>query len=297
MAYSFNDVVTKRQSRFFILSIIVSIILSLAAMVSYFSGFSNILTGLVNIVVYPINSCADYISEKITNTGKYFGDIAALKEENIRLKEENNSLKKDNAVTDALRAENEQLYSYLELKREYTKFELVNSKIISKGSGNFISTFTIDKGTVHGVKKNMPIITSRGIIGIVTEEGPLTSKGITLISRNSSVGVYLSESGATGILRGDYALSIEGKCKITGLSTDSEVQIGDSVLTNGLGEIYPRDLNVGTVTEIVKDSNSQTLTLIVTPSCDLVNEDMVMVITDYERTYEAPSENGNTKEQ
>ena len=291
MAYSINDVVTKRQARFFVLSIIVSVILSLAALISYFSGFSNILTGLVNIVVYPINSCADYISSKITDAGNYFGDIAALKEENLRLKEENNSLAKDNATMDALRAENEQLYSYLELKREYTKLSLVNSRIISKGSGNFLSTFTIDKGTMHGVKKNMPIITSKGIIGIVIEEGPVTSRGITLISRNSSVGVYIASTGATGILRGDYELSLAGKCKITGLPGDTKVQIGDSVVTSGAGEIYPGGLSVGTVTEIAKDPNSQTLTLIVTPSCDLVNEESVMVITDYERTYQLDESN------
>lgn len=286
MAYNINDVATKRQSRFYILSIAVSVLLSLAALVSYYSGFSNILTGVVNIIVYPVNSCTSFVSEKIMSVGNYFGDIAKLKEENLRLKAENNSLYKEMATVDAIKAENEQLYAYLELKREYNKLSLVNSRIISKGSGNFLSTFTIDKGTAHGVKKNMPIITSNGIIGIVIEEGPLTSRGITLISHNASVGVYLARTGAPGILRGDYKLSTEGKCKIAGLPVDTDVKIGDPVLTSGTGEIYPRDLSVGTVTEILKDSNTQTLTLVVTPSCDLVNEESVMVVTDFESGYE-----------
>lgn len=291
MAYNINDVATKRQSRFYILSIAVSVLLSLAALVSYFSGFSNILTGVVNIVVYPINSCANFVSEKIMSVGNYFGDIAKLKEENLRLKAENNNLLKEMATIDAIKAENEQLYTYLELKREYNRLSLVNSGIISKGSGNFLSTFTIDKGTMHGVKKNMPVITSKGIIGIVIEEGPFTSRGITLISHNASVGVYLARTGAPGILRGDYKLSTEGKCKITGLPVDTDVELGDPVMTSGTGEIYPKDLSVGNVTEILKDSNTQTLTLVVTPSCDLVNEESVMVITDFERVYGNPAHN------
>lgn len=286
MAYSTNDVITKRQSRFFVLSIAVSVLLSVAALVSYFSGFSNILTGIVNIVIYPVNSCTNYISDKIMAVGNYFGDIAKLKEENIRLKTENNALMNEKLTIDAIKAENQQLYSYLELKREYNNLSMVNAKVISKGSGNFLSTFTIDKGTMHGVKKNMPVITANGIIGIIVEEGPVTSRGITLIYHTSSVGVYLAGSGAPGILRGDYKLSLEGKCKITGIPVTTDVKIGDHVMTSGSGEIYPGDLSVGNVTEIIKDSTTQTLTLIVTPTCDLENEESFMVITDFERVYE-----------
>lgn len=286
MAYGSNDVVTRRQSRFFVLSIIVSVILSLTALVSYFSGFSNILTGIVNIVVYPINSCADFVSDNVRAVGNYFGDIAKLKEENLRLKTENNQLLIDKSTAEAIKAENEQLYAFLDLKRDFEKLSLVNSKIITKGSGNFLSVFTIDKGTIHGVHKNMPVVAANGLIGFITEEGPMSSRGITLISHNASVGVYFSPSGATGILRGDYKLSANGKCKVTGLPADTILKIGDPVLTSGAGEIYPRDLSVGTVTEILKDSNTQTLTVVVTPSVDLINEESVMVITDFERVYQ-----------
>lgn len=288
MAYRLNDVVTKRQSRFYVLSIIISAILSLIALLSYFSGVSSTLSSIVNIAVYPINKCASVVSEKIISVGSYFGNIKELKEENLKLQAENNKLKKVQAVTDAVRTENEQLYSYLELKREFNKLSLINASIVTKGSGNFLTAFTIDKGTLHGVKKDMPIITSNGILGVVTEEGISTSRGITLVSHNSSVGVYLSRTGTPGVLRGDYKLSLEGKCKISGLPADTQVEIGDPVVTSGTGEIFPSDLSVGTVTEIITDSNTQTLTLVVTPACDLINEESVMVISDFERTYEAP---------
>ena len=289
MAYGINDVVTKRQSRFNFLCIIISVVLSLASVISYYSGVSNVLTGIVNIIVYPINSCANYVSGKILSAADYFGDIAELKEENLRLKTENNALIAEKAAAQAVKKENEQLYEYLELKRDFTRLDLVNSRIISKGSGNFLQTFTIDKGTIHGVKKNMPIISANGILGIVIEEGPVTSRGITLISHNSSVGIYLPRSGATGILSGDYKLSAKGRCVIKGLASDTDVIVGDPVMTSGSGEIYPGDLSVGIVTDIIKDATTHTLTLEVMPTCDLVNEESVMVITDFERVYEKVS--------
>ena len=290
MAYNTKDVTTKRQSRFFVLSILISILLSLTAVLSYFTGFSGILSGLVNIITYPITYCTSAVSDGITGIGKYFGDVARLKEENMLLKAQNNELIGEIAGIEALKAENEQLYSYLELKREYNKLSLVNTKIISRGSGNFLTSFTVDKGTMHGVKKNMPIITSSGILGIITEEGPLTSRAVTLISHNSSAGVYLTRSGTPGILQGDYNLSVVGQCKITGLPIDTDVKIGDHVTTAGTGEIFPGELSVGNVAEIQRDATTQTLTLIITPTCDLVNEDAVMIVTDFERIYDVTPE-------
>ena len=104
---------------------------------------------------------------------------------------------------------------------------------------------------------------------------------------------YNTHICTTGILSGDYELSTEGKCVISGLPADTHVLVGDPVLTSGAGDIYPRGLAVGVVTDIIKDPYTQTATLAITPYCDLVNEESVMVITDFERLYEKPSDKEN----
>ncbi len=286
MSYRGNDVVlTKRRTRFYFLSIVVSVVLSLVALVSYFSGTSSFLSGIVNIVVSPLNDLGNSAVEKVMSVGNYFGDIARLKEENLRLQAENAELAKENAKHEAIRDENERLYSYLELKREFSELSLVNAQIIYRGSGNIITSFTLDKGTLHGVKKDMPIVCPGGIVGIIAEEGLTTSRAITLMSPKTSAGVYLLHSGVSGVLEGDYTLSLDGKCKISGLAQDTDVKVGDFVYTSGYGDIFPKDLCVGTVSEIIKDANTHTLTLAVTPMYDLANLDTVMVITDYTRDY------------
>lgn len=285
MAYRGHDAANTRQSRFFILSITISVLLSIVALISYFSGTSSILSNFVKILVSPLNQASSAVSEKVISVGNYFGSIAELKEENLRLQAENDELSKLNESAKAIRDENERLYAYLELKREFSELSLANARIISRGSSSIMTTFTIDKGTFHGVRKDMPVISHSGVVGIVAEEGLTSSRCISIINHKTSVGVYLLRTGTSGVLEGDYTLSLDGKCKISGLASDADVLVGDYVYTSGYGEIFPKDLCIGTVCEIVRDANTHTLTLEVVPMSNLESLDTVMVITDYQRIY------------
>ena len=282
MAYRGQYVVTKRQSRFYFLSMLCAIFLSLLALFSYFSGVSSILGSVVNIILSPVNYGTARVVDSIIGVRDYFANVKELKEENLRLMSENDALLKEKAKNEAVRSENEELYAFLGLKKDFTDLSLVNSK---SGSG-FMTSFTIDKGTIHGVKKDMPVIADSGILGIVSEEGLATSRCISLVSHNASVGVYFLRTGVPGILEGDFALSKDGMCRISGLGADTDVVVGDYVYTSGYGEIFPKDLCVGTVSEIIRDATTHTLTVTVTPSCNPDRIDTVMVITDFERKYE-----------
>lgn len=287
LAYRGQYVITKRQSRFYILSILASVCLSLLAALSYFSGVSSILGSAVNLILSPINGAVSEVVESIVDVKNYFGDIAQLKEENLRLMTENEALKKEKAESEAVKKENRELYSYLGLKEDFTDLTLVNAKLTSRSLGGFMTSFTIDKGTIHGVKKDMPIITSSGILGIVSEEGLATSRCKSLVSHNSSAGVYILRTGVPCILEGDYALSSEGLCKLSGLGQDTDIVPGDYVYTSGFGEIFPKDLCVGTVKDVIKDASTHTVTATVIPACSPDSIDTVMVITDFERKYES----------
>ncbi len=279
MAYRGSDSPTKRQARFYILSIVVSVLLSFVAIISYVSGFSGIFTNAVKLLCSPLESLGTAISSSVASVGNYFGDIDALHKENIRLQEENNLLREQYAKTEAIRKENENLYTYLELTHEFSELSLTNAKIVSKGSSNFSTVFTIDKGSISGIKKGMPVLSSGSVLGVVTDTGLTSSRVISLANHNSSAGVYILRTGLTGILEGDFSLSAEEKCRVSEISADADVVVGDLIYTTGFGDVFPKDLFVGTVTEILRDANSHTLTLIVTPKSTLSLSSDVMVVT------------------
>lgn len=286
MAYRGKDAVTRRQSRFNILSYVIATILSIIAMLSYFGGTTSVLSGFVKIVTEPLTYVSDKIYSGISSVGNYFGMVADLKEENLRLKSENELLMQENKKSEAIKEENLKLYSYLGLKREFSEMSFVNTRIISRGSTGVMSGFMIDKGTLHGVHKNMAVIDSLGIVGVITEEGLTSSRGVSILGSRSSVGVYIVRSGVSGVLEGDFRMQNDGLCKLANLPQDSDVEVGDYVYTSGLGDIFPKDLCVGTVENITKNAANQTLTLGIRPICDFNNLSTVMVLTSHNLTYE-----------
>ena len=140
----------------------------------------------------------------------------------------------------------------------------------------------MDRGTAHGIREGMPVVTPDGVLGYVDEAGLTWSKVRTLIESSSAIGACIERTGELGLVEGSFQLASQGLCRITYLAADSDVQIGDRVVTSGYGSVYPRDLVIGYVTEIVPDEYSRTITAYIRPASDLSNLDRVMIITSYD---------------
>lgn len=211
----------------------------------------------------------------------YFQSIDVLQEQNDALKEENESLEDrlDEAIL--LEEENERLRAYLGMKNKYPSFTMEEGRVISYSSGNYMTNFTLDRGSLHGIEINMPVITDQGIVGRVSEVGLNWCMVSTIIESNVSVGVYIQRSGAGGLVSGDYSLMNEGVCKLGYLDANADIQIGDKILSKGTGSMYPADLEIGTVIDISMDEYSRNTVATVKPSVDFSSLTWVMILTGY----------------
>jgi rod shape-determining protein MreC len=140
---------------------------------------------------------------------------------------------------------------------------------------------TVSKGTLHGIGVNMPIITDAGLVGYITEVGATWSKAVVLTETATAVGGYIERSGALGVVEGTYELRTEGLCRMVYIEAESDIRVGDKVITSGIGGVYPRGLLVGRVSAIEVDEVSRTLTAIVEPAADLDSISKVMIVTEY----------------
>jgi rod shape-determining protein MreC len=208
-----------------------------------------------------------------------------LRRENKQLVEDNARLQAQNRANAGLADENKWLREFLGLKNERTEMEFVDAKIVARDVG-FIRTFTLDRVSSHGISENMPVITEDGLIGIVTEAGFSTSRGISLINNNMSVGVYMERTMTSAVLTGSFDLYGDGLCKVINLPSDAEVYVGDMVYTSGYGSIYPKDIVVGTVVSVEPNPENYTLSAIVQPAANVNLADKVMIVTSSETFYE-----------
>ena len=271
------------QNKFFLICLCIALVLTIVPSVFSLMGYRSLAKNIVGTVTMPVRWVATVIGDSFSGFGKYFGSIKALNDQNQALIEENAALKEQLADAELLERENERLRDYLDMKNQYPSFSMEEGMVISHSSGNYITNFTLNRGTLHGIAVNMPVVTKDGIVGYVVEVGLNWCMVSTLIETATSVGAYIPRSEVVGIVSGDYSMRQEGTCKISYIDADADIQIGDVVYSSGTGSVYPADLKIGTITSIEVDEYNRTLVATVSPAVDFSELKWVMIITGYEK--------------
>ena len=269
------------KSRFFIITLAVALLLSIIPGVLCAMGQGSYVRSAIVTVGTPFRWAFTKIGEGISGFSVYFKTIDALREENEALRRELDEYK--NLVYDAelIEEENDFLSDFLGLKEEHLDFALEDASVLGREATNYRTLLTLSKGTLHGIDVNMPIITEMGLIGHITEVGATWSKAVVITETASAVGGYIERSGALGVVEGTYELRTDGLCRMVYIEADSDIRIGDKVITSGIGGIYPRGLLIGRVSAVEVDENSRTLTATIEPAAELDSVSKVMIVTEY----------------
>ena len=270
------------QNKFFLICLCIALVLTIVPSGFAIMGYHSLAKNIVGTVTMPVRWVATTIGNAFEGWGKYFGNMKALNEENQELIEENEALKEQLQNAELLEKENERLRDYLDMKNKYPSFAMEEGMVISHSSGNYITNFTLNRGTLHGIEANMPVITKDGIVGYVVEVGLNWCMVSTLIETATSVGAYIPRSEVVGIVSGDYSMRQQGTCKIGYIDASADVQVGDTVYSSGTGSVYPADLKIGTITAIEANEYDRTLVATITPAVDFSSLKWVMVITGYQ---------------
>jgi rod shape-determining protein MreC len=205
-------------------------------------------------------TAADFVQSPVTTVSNsvtgYFASIANLRsaqDENDALKQRIQELEVELKAKEDLAAENSRLSQLLELK-EKSKYKVLNARIIGRDPSVWFDSSIIDRGSLDGVKINMPVVTNGGVVGRVTAVGPLTSQVDLLTRDKSGVGAVVGEvsgSNALGVVVGSSKRDVLEMRYVAG---SVDVQVGQSVYTTGQDGIYPAGLKVGEIVQVESGS-------------------------------------------
>lgn len=269
------------KSRFFIISLAVALLLSIVPGVLCAMGQGSYIRSALVTVATPFRWAFTKVGEGLSGFSMYFRTLEELRDENEALRAELEGYK--NLVYDAelIGEENEFLSEFLGIKEEHVDFLFEDATVVGRESTNYRTVYTLSKGTLHGIEVNMPIITEEGLVGHITEVGATWSKAVLITETASAVGGYIERSGVLGVVEGTYELRTEGVCRMVYIEPDSDIRVGDKVLSSGMGGVYPRGILIGRISEISVDENTRTLTALIEPSADLDSISKLMIITEY----------------
>lgn len=270
------------KSRFFIISLLCAIVLVVVPSVLSFMGLHGYVRDALGTIAAPFRYVITKTADAVDGFISYFREFDELSAENRILKDKIAELSGKIDEADMLREENEWLYKYLGLRREHIDYDFEKATVISRESGNYMTIFTLNRGSMHDIETGMPVITDDGIVGYVSEVGSNWCKAVTILETASSVGAYVERSGELGLVEGVYELRDSGVCRMSYLPSDADIKVGDRILSSGIGSFYPRGLLIGKVTELTPDEYGRNLIATVEPSADLVNLKTVMIIRGFE---------------
>ncbi len=261
---------------------VIALAVAIVPTVFYSMGLTFAPRDFVGVVLTPLQKVFNYAAEGFDGFAAYFYKFDELVEENNRLREQVSELEAQ--IYDA--AELEEMYAwlseFLELKMRKTDLKLLGASVTGRESGNYSRVLTLDVGYGAGVALHMPVITSEGIVGRITEVGYNWSKATTVVEANSAVGAYIERTKDLGICKGDFGLSADGMCAMHYLPADSDVRVGDRVISSGYGSVYPRGLTVGYVESVELNEYDRSLLVKVKCAADFSELTRVMIITDFE---------------
>jgi rod shape-determining protein MreC len=240
-------------------------------------GFQFITTP-VRIVGAAATQPFQGLSNALTN-------LTADQETLSELKSENEELTARNAELEESEQTAERLQSLLDLQDTYN-LQSTAARIISSSTDSWSNTVTIDKGTLSGISVGMPVTDSLGVIGQTVEVGASSATVRLITDENSSVAAMVQSSRAQGMLTG----SADGSLHLTMVGSDQSVSVGDTIITSGLGGVFPKGLPLGTVTNVTQSSGSSYLDIEVDPLVSTENYEEVLVVTSLTEDQEATAD-------
>jgi rod shape-determining protein MreC len=244
-----------------------------------------------NLILRPVTPVQDHLSGLATDLShlvQTFRDLQELRHRNEQLQSLADSLMIETVRLKELESENETLRQLLQFTQanptyRYRAAEVVGH-VIGQDSSNLLRYIIIDVGTSDGMTKGMPVVTDRGLIGRIVEVSSRSSKVLLMTDVSSSVNAIIQSSRATGIVEG----KADGGLVMKYIPQQVTVNVGDIILTSGLGATFPKGLVIGQVTAVHKRDIEMFQQAEIKPTVDFDRLEIVLVLTNFEPIEMAP---------
>lgn len=268
------------------LLLILTILCTLMMLITFGTDvFNRPLNTAVGYVVVPFQQGIGKLGSWLSNRSGELVQIRTLLDENARLKEEIATLTEENTLLQQDKYELNTLRELVELGEQYGEYNKVGARIISRDSGNWYSSFIIDKGSDDGLDVDMNVIAGGGLVGRITSVGPNWSRVTAIISDSSNVSGMTLSTQDNLIVSGDLKLMADGCITFSQLVDSRNLVVeGDKVVTSDISDKFLPNLLIGYISRIDRDANNLTKSGLIVPAVDFEHLGEVLVITDLKQT-------------
>lgn len=236
-------------------------------------------------IVTSVEKGINYVYTGVTNTFNAVSELRQLRKDydDLVLKLENyEEMQRSNAE---IRKENERLKEQLDFSISLDE-KNIPSRIISRDLDSAYAYLTIDKGTVNGIKKGMPVIAfqngNNGLVGKVVQVGTFTAQVMPIYNIDNIVSARIQQTRDLGLVNGLGSLDQPLNLKYIRKSIANDLNYGDVIVTSGENDNYMKDIPIGTISKISILDYESSLSIELTPILDFSRLENVIVVNQKE---------------
>lgn len=179
-----------------------------------------------------------------------------LAKRNEQLRTENEALRQQVRALSETGRENIRLSELIKLK-EHNPPRTIGARVIGRDASNWWKSIQIDRGADDGLRENMAVVNADGLIGKTVRVTAGESRVLLLLDPACKVSALLQDSREPGVVEGvDAAFNRGGRCHMTYVGRATQPKPGESIMTSGLGGVFPKGFLIGTVVRAQLDSQT-----------------------------------------
>ncbi len=243
---------------------------------------SSPLTSAVSFVFSPITRLSSYVAAEFENLPVSFRSSSALAARVEELEKQVDSLTEQLVDYEQAKNKNKFYQEFLGLKEEHSDYQFAEAAVIGRDAADSLGNFTLNKGSLNGISVNDPVVYGEHLVGVVESVAPNQCTVSTILNPKVNVSAYEVRTRDLGFVNSSVELAREGYCFMPGLSSSTAVTAGGIVCTSGVGGIFPRDLIIGTIVDVVDGTVDISASAIIQPSVDFSEITDVLIITAFD---------------
>lgn len=238
------------------------------------AGPLHTLQSAVSGAVSPLRIVGGSIESATSTVGDTVDNITADQNTLSGLREYNEQLVQQYSQMEEYKQEAQRLQKLLDLKDTY-QIEGTGARVIGRSSEAWSQTVIINKGSDDGISTGQTVMGTSGVVGQIVSTSSHTATVRLLTDPQSGAAAMVQSSRAEGILRG----SLVGLLYLEDLDADAEVNVGDVIVTSGLGGSYARGLIIGTVVKVDAQQGDTSRRAVVSPNDAISTLEDVLVVS------------------
>jgi len=233
---------------------------------------------LIVTIATPIQHFAAMLAHGLSNLWGDYAYLVDVKQDNARLASDNARLRERVHKLESLEEENHRLKRLLDLKTNL-RADAMSAQVIGKNTNDFFRVIrvTLDRES-RDIGPNLPVLSPDGVVGTTVKSAGDTVDVRLVVDAGSGVDVIVQRTGARGFVRGTGDDS-KYLCNVEYFQRTDEVEVGDVLVTSGVGRRFPRGLPVGTVTQVEKRDFGMYQKVLAAPAVDFSRLEEVLIVT------------------